>query len=35
LCRSNAATMMRLVTERFYTFATVLDAGFMLPILSW
>ena len=29
-CHSNAATMMRLVRERFYSFATVLGTGFLL-----
>ena len=28
--RSNAATMMRLIRERFYSFATVLGTGFLL-----
>jgi membrane protein len=29
-CHSNAATMMRLVRERFYSFVTVLGTGFLL-----
>jgi membrane protein len=30
--RSNAATMLRLIRERFYSFATVLGAGFLLLV---
>ena len=31
-CRSNAATMIRLLRERFYSFLTVLGTGFLLLV---
>lgn len=30
--RSNAATMIRLIRERFYSFVSVLGIGFLLPV---
>jgi membrane protein len=35
-CRSNAAAIVRLIRERFYSFLTVLGAGFLLLVsLLW
>ena len=31
-CRSNAATVFRLIRDRFYSFATVLGTGFLLLV---